>query len=76
MQRVQIGQQGTSGLCLHAELFMAIGRANDMSLDVAHNSSYVIAFGFHSDIETTRALHASLAVQLVRGSDDSIKNGD
>lgn len=76
MQRIEIGQPGAKGLRTYASLFMAIGRANDLTFDVAHNSTYVIAFGFVTDIETTKALYASVAVQMVRASDAFIKTGE
>jgi hypothetical protein len=76
MQRIEIGQPGAKGLRTYASLFMAIGRANDLTFDVAHNSTYVIAFGFANDIEATKALYSSLAVQMVRASDTFIKSGE
>ena len=76
MQRIEIGQRGTKGLRTYAELFMTIGRANDVTFDVAQNSTYVIAYGFDDDIATIKALYASVAVQMVRASDSYIKSGD
>jgi len=76
IERVEIGDAGTKGLRTYAQLFMAIGHANDVVFDVAHNSTYVIGYGFSSDIETTKALYASIAVQMVRASDQYIKSGD
>ncbi|MEN9693559.1 MAG: hypothetical protein RLZZ330_1203, partial [Actinomycetota bacterium] len=38
------------------QLFIELGHANDLKLDIAHNSTYVIAYGMPSDIEVTEML--------------------
>jgi hypothetical protein len=72
---IRIGEPGTRGLRTYVELFLAIGRANDVTCDVASNSSTVYCYGFENDIATCEALYASLAVQMVRASDGYIKSG-
>lgn len=72
---VPIGEPGIRGLRTYVELFLAIGRANDLTCDIAANSSTVYCYGFDSDIATCQALYASLAVQMVRVSDSYIKSG-
>lgn len=73
---VTIGPRGKMGLSTYCELFMAIGRQNDLKFLIAHNSTYVIAFGFPSDIETTEILYASLVVQMVQASDAYLRKGE
>jgi hypothetical protein len=72
---VVIGEAGKRGLRTYVQLFLAIGRANDLICDVARNSTLVFAYGFESDIEAAEALYASLVVQMVRASDGFIKSG-
>ncbi|HZC72088.1 MAG TPA: DUF2786 domain-containing protein [Jatrophihabitans sp.] len=72
---IRIGEPGTRGLRTYVELFLAIGRANDVTSDIASNSSTVYCYGFENDIATCEALYASLAVQMVRASDGYIKSG-
>jgi hypothetical protein len=72
---VRIGAPGTRGLRTYVELFLAIGRANDVTCDIAANSATVYSYGFDNDIATCEALYASLAVQMVRASDAYIKSG-
>lgn len=72
---IRIGEPGTRGLRTYVELFLAISRANDVTCDIAANSSSVYCFGFEGDIATCEALYASLAVQMVRASDAYIKSG-
>src|SRR6195952_5017497 len=73
---VVIGEAGKRGLRTYVQLFLAIGRANDLICDIARDSSRVYAFGFDTDIEMVETLYASLVVQMVRTSDAYIKSGD
>jgi hypothetical protein len=72
---IRIGEPGTRGLRTYVELFLAISHANDLTCDIAANSSTVYCYGFDADIATCEALYASLAVQMVRASDAYIKSG-
>lgn len=57
-------------------LILAIGAQNDLEFDIAHNSTYVIAYGYPSDIDVTEALYASLSQQMVREAEDYLKTGE
>ncbi len=74
-KRIEIGPPGKRALRTYVQLFLAIGRANDLTCDLATNSTYVIAYGFENDIETCEALYASLVVQMVRASDAYLRSG-
>lgn len=74
-RQVSIGEAGKRGLKTYVQLFVQIGRANDLTCDVASNSTYVIAYGFAADIDTVQALYASLVVQMVTASDAYLKSG-
>jgi hypothetical protein len=73
---IVIGESGKRGLRTYVQLFLAIGRANNLTCDIARDSSRVYAFGFDTDIDMVEALYASLVVQMVRASDAYIKSGD
>ena len=73
---ITIGESGKRGLRTYVQLFLAIGRANNLTCDIARDSSRVYAYGFDTDIDTVEALYASLVVQMVRASDAYIKSGD
>lgn len=75
-RQVVIGTAGKRGLRTYVQLFVQIGRANDLTCDVASNSTYVIAYGFESDLDAVEALYASLVVQMVAASDAYLKSGD
>lgn len=47
------------------ELFRVIAAANDVVIDIAHNSTYVIAYGIPEDVDTTEAIWLSCAPRMV-----------
>lgn len=61
---ITVGVKGTRGLNTLVELFRGIAAANDVTINIAHNSTYVVAFGFTEDIDIAEALFASLSVQM------------
>ena len=74
-KRIEIGPPGKRALRTYVQLFLAIARANDLTCDLASNSTYVIAYGFETDIDVCEALYASLVVQMVRASDAYLRSG-
>ncbi|WP_420040954.1 DUF2786 domain-containing protein [Gordonia sp. MP11Mi] len=74
-RQVSIGEKGKRGLKTYVQLFVQIARANDLTVDVASNSTFVIAYGFEADIDTTEALYTSLVIQMVAASDAYLKSG-
>ena len=74
-KRIEIGPPGKRALRTYVQLFLSIAHANDITCDLASNSTYVIAYGFETDIEMVEALYASLVVQMVRGSDAYLRSG-
>ena len=55
------------------ELFMSIGRANDLRFLISHANDYVVAHGFPSDIDVTEALYQSLSMQMVQSAEQYLK---
>lgn len=74
-RQIVIGTAGKRGLRTYVQLFVHIGRANDLTCDVASNSTYVIAYGYEADIDAVETLYASLVVQMVAASDAYLKSG-
>ena len=72
---ITIGAAGTKGLRTYAQLFVLIAAANDVRCDIASNSTFLYAYGFAEDIDTSHALYASLVVQMVRASDAYLASG-
>lgn len=46
-------------------LMAAVARVNDVEMNIAHNSTYVILFGFPSDINTCEELWTRISHQMV-----------
>lgn len=74
-RQVQIGKAGKRGLRTYVQLFVQIAHANDLTCDVASNSTFVIAYGFEADIDACEALYTSLVIQMVAASDAYLKSG-
>ena len=72
---ITIGEPGARGLRTYVQLFAGIASANDVRCDVASNSTFVYAYGFPEDIDTSHALYASLVVQMVRSCDAYLATG-
>lgn len=71
-----LGRRGEAGLRHRVLLFVAIAHVNDVKVDVARDSTYVLTYGFPSDLEVVDALHGSLATQMTAGANAAIKRGD
>lgn len=61
---VTIGEKGKRANTHMVSLFVVIAHANSTIVDVAHDSTYVVAYGMPHDIDSVHALFASLAVQM------------
>lgn len=76
VMNVDLSSRGTQNRHVWCSLFMSIGKANDLVFDIAHDSTYVIAFGMPSDIEVTKALYANLSVQMIEMCEAYLKLGE
>jgi Protein of unknown function (DUF2786) len=72
---ITIGNAGARGLRTYVQLFTVIAHANDVKCDVASNSTFVYAYGFPEDIDSSHALYASLVMQMVKASQTYIASG-
>lgn len=73
---VTIGDKGQRANRHMVSLFLAIGHCNALRVDIAHNSTYVIAYGMPSDIEVVETLFASLATQMATSATVWLKLGE
>lgn len=55
-------------------LYVGIARANDVRVNIAHNSTYVIAFGFDADIEVVNAVFATATAVMVEGANRHVRS--
>lgn len=75
-RKITIGTRNEQGRRHRVNLFSVIAGVNDVHIDVARNSTFVLAFGFASDIEVVEALYASLATQMVAAANAAIRRGE
>ena len=71
-----IGSRGATGLRHRVHLFVAIAHVNDVRVDVARDSTYVLSFGFPSDLDVVETMHGSLATQMTAAATAAIARGD
>jgi hypothetical protein len=70
-----IGEKGKRANQHLIALFVAIAHANDAQVDVAANSTYVIAYGMPADLDVVETIYASLAVHMVHASQGYLAEG-
>lgn len=73
---ITIGARGKMGNTKLVQLFLAAARANDVTCNIAHNNTYVIAFGFPADIEVAEAIYAHVSYQMVEAANAYLKTDD
>lgn len=74
-RQVGIGPSGKPANRHLVNLYWAVAHANGVMVNVARNSSYVIGFGFPTDLDVVQALYASLAHQMVSAANTAIAEG-
>lgn len=70
-----IGEKGRRANPHLIALFVAIAHANDAQVDVASNSTYVIAYGMPADLDVVETMFGSLAVHMVHASQGYVAAG-
>lgn len=75
-RKLALGRRGETGLRHRVLLFVAIAHVNDVAVDVARDSTYVLAFGFPSDLDVVDALYGSLATQMTAAATAAIRRGE
>lgn len=72
---ISIGERRKRANTHLVTLFVSVGQCNDLKIDVARDSTYVIAYGMPSDIDLTTALFASLATQMATSATHWLDQG-
>lgn len=73
---ITIGESRAMGNTRLIELFHAVARNNDVTINIAHNSTHVVAFGFPSDVEVVEAIYGHLAYQMVESATKWLRTGE
>lgn len=75
-ERLEVGARGRRGNRHRVLLYVACAAANDVLVNVAHNSTYVLGFGYRSDLEVVERLWTSLAVQMAAAAQRRLDRGE
>lgn len=75
-ERLEVGARGRRGNRHRVLLYVACAAANDVLVNVAHNSTYVLGFGYRSDLEVVERLWTSLAVQMATAAQRRLDRGE
>jgi hypothetical protein len=75
-ERVEVGARGRRGNRHRVLLYAVVAKANDVLVNVAHDSTYVIGFGHRADLEVVERLWASLAVQMTSAAQRRLDTGE
>ncbi|NLC97979.1 MAG: DUF2786 domain-containing protein [Actinomycetales bacterium] len=74
-ESIRLGHRGQPSNVRFVSLMLAIARANDLRCSIRGDNTGVSLFGFPGDIEVTKALYATLAIQMVADADAYIRSG-
>ena len=75
-ERVDVGARGKRGNRHRVLLYSVVAGANDVLVNVAHDSTYVLGFGHRADLEVVERLWASLAVQMTAHAQRRMDRGE
>jgi hypothetical protein len=75
-RKVVLGRPRQQGLRHRVQLYTVVARVNDVRVDVARNSTYVLVFGFTDDLDVVEKLTASLATQMAAAANAAIRRGE
>ena len=73
---VTIGEKGKRANTHLVSLFVVIAHNNFSMVDVATDSTYVIAYGMPSDLDATHTLFTSLSVQMAMSAQRFLRNDE
>ena len=74
--RLDVGERGRRGNRHRVLLYVAVARANDVLVNVASDSTYVLGFGHRADLDVVETLWTSLAVQLTAAAQRRLDHGE
>lgn len=75
-ERIEVGARGKRGNRHRVLLYSVVARVNDVMVNVAHDSTYVLGFGHRADLDVVERLWASLAVQMTASAQRRLDAGE
>lgn len=75
-RRLVIGERGKRGNRQQVFLYLAVAQANDVLVNVATDSTFVLGFGYPADLDVVERLWASLATQMAAAAARRLRAGE
>jgi hypothetical protein len=75
-ERIDVGVRGRRGNRHRVLLYTAVAGPNDVLVNVANDSTFVLGFGHRADLEVVERLWASLAVQMTAAAQRRLDDGE
>jgi hypothetical protein len=75
-RRLVIGERGKRGNRQLVVLYLVVAEANDVMVNVATDSTFVLGFGYPADLEVVEQLWASLATQMASAAARRLRAGE
>jgi hypothetical protein len=75
-EQLQVGAKGRRGNRHRVLLYVVVATVNDVLVNVAHDSTYVLGFGHRTDLEVVERLWSSLAVQMTTAAQRRMDRGE
>ena len=75
-EQLQVGAKGRRGNRHRVLLYVVCARANDVLVNVASDSTYVLGFGHRTDLDVVERLWSSLAVQMASAAQRRMDAGE
>ena len=74
--QLQVGAKGRRGNRHRVLLYVVVAAVNDVMVNVAHDSTYVLGFGHRTDLDVVERLWSSLAVQMTTAAQRRMDRGE
>jgi hypothetical protein len=75
-RRLVIGERGKRGNRQLVSLYLVVAQANDVLVNVATDSTFVLGFGYPADLDVVEQLWASLATQMASAAARRLRAGE
>jgi hypothetical protein len=75
-RKLVIGERGKRGNRQLVVLYLVVAEANDVMVNVATDSTFVLGFGYPADLEVVEQLWASLATQMASAAARRLRAGE
>jgi hypothetical protein len=75
-RRLVVGERGKRGNRQLVFLYLAVAHANDVIVNVAQDSTFVIGFGYPADLDVVERLWASLTTQMATAASRRLRAGE